>query len=109
MGMVVVLSHIIFTEANPRFQMGYRTRLSCYPKSSLLTLDAPQVLSPAEAASIFVHSGEATNALEREALAAVLELDDSEAGEHLSAAEVEPDSFTRITEKIKEPDVSDGN
>ena len=32
-----VLSHIIFVEANPRFQTGCRTRLSCYPQSSLLT------------------------------------------------------------------------
>ena len=32
-----VLSHIIFVEANPRFQTGCRTRLSRYPQSSLLT------------------------------------------------------------------------
>ena len=63
----------------------------------------------AEVVSIFVHSGEATNAPERKALAAVLESDDSEAGEHLSATEVEPDSSARITRKVKEPDVSGGN
>ena len=43
--MAIVLSHIIFVEANPRFQTGCQTRLSRYPQSSLLTLDAPRVLS----------------------------------------------------------------
>ena len=42
-----------------------------------------------EAESIDVRPGEAMNVPEREALAAVLEIDNSEAGEHLSAAEVE--------------------
>ena len=68
---------------------------------------------PAEAVSIDVHPGESMNAPEREALTAVLETDNSEAGEHLSAVEVglgnELDSFARITEEINEPDVSGGN
>ena len=70
----------------------------------------PPGIVPLEAASIDVRPGEATNAPEREAPAAVLEMDNSEAGEHLSAAEVglgnEPNSFARITGEIKEPDVS---
>ena len=44
-GMVVVLSHIIFMEANSRFHTGCRTRLSHYPQSSSSILDAPQVSS----------------------------------------------------------------
>ena len=68
---------------------------------------------PAEAASIHVCPGEVTNAQEREAPAAVLETDNSEAGEHLSAVRVGPgnesDSSIRITREIKEPDVSGGN
>ena len=40
----------------------------------------------AQAASIHVRLGEMTNALEREAPAAVLEMDHSKVGEHLSAA-----------------------
>ena len=55
---------------------------------------------PTEAASIDVHPGEATNAPKREALATVLEPDDSEAGEHISAVKVEPDSSVRITKKL---------
>ena len=49
-------------------------------------------------------------ASEREVLAAVLEADISEAGEHLSAAEVrlfhEYDSSARVTGDSEEPDVS---
>ena len=41
-----------------------------------------------EVASINVRPGEVTNAPEREAPAVVLETDNSEAGEHLSAVEV---------------------
>ena len=52
---------------------------------------------PAEVATIDVHSGEAMIVSEREVPVAILETDISEAGEHLSAAEVglgnEPDSF----------------
>ena len=63
--------------------------------------------------SINVHSSEATNAPEREALTAVLEMDNSKEGEHLSVAEVgpgnEPDSSARITGEINEHDVSGGN
>ena len=54
-----------------------------------------------------------TNEPEREAPAAVLETDNSKAGEHLSAVKVGPgnesDSSSRITGDIKEPDVSGGN
>ena len=50
---------------------------------------------------------------EREAFAAVLEMDKGEVGEHLFAAEVgpgnEPDSSAGITRKINEHDVSGGN
>ena len=56
-----------------------------------------------EVTSIDVHPGEAANVLKREALAAVLEPDDSEAGEHISVVEVEPDSSTRITKKLMNP------
>ena len=68
---------------------------------------------PTEAASIGVHPGESKNVLEREALATVLEMDKSEVGEHLFAAEVWPsnafDSSARITGEINELDVFDGN
>ena len=40
--------------------------------------------------TIDVRLGEAMNVPEREAPAAVLEMDNSEAGKHLSTAEVEP-------------------
>ena len=43
---------------------------------------------PTEAASIDVRPGEVTNESEREVPAAILETDNSEAGEHLSATEV---------------------
>ena len=43
---------------------------------------------PAEATSIYVRPGEATNAPKRETPAVVLEMDYSEAGEHLPATEV---------------------
>ena len=63
--------------------------------------------------SIFVHPGEMTNAPKRKALVAVLEMDNSEAVKHLSAAEFglgnEPDSSARITWKINEHDVFGGN
>ena len=63
----------------------------------------------AEAAPIFVHSSEAMNAPKMEALAAILKTNNSEVGEHLSAAEVgpgnEPDPSTRITGEINEHDV----
>ena len=49
-------------------------------------------------------------ALEMEVPVAVLEANISEAGEHLSIAEVglgnEPDSFARVTGESEEPDVS---
>ena len=45
---------------------------------------------PCEDASIDVCPGDVMNAPEREALAAVLETDNNEVGEHLSVAEVEP-------------------
>ena len=113
MGMAVVLSHIIFVGANPRFQMGCQTHRSRYLQSSLLTLDAPLGIVPTEAASIDVHPCEATKVPKREALPTVLEMDNSEAGEHLSTAEVGPsnvpNSFARITGEINEPDVSGGN
>ena len=44
----------------------------------------------AEAASIFVHSSEAMNALEMEALVAILKTNNSEVGENLSTAKVGP-------------------
>ena len=73
----------------------------------------PLGMVPVEVASIDVHPSEEANAPEREALVAVLELDNSEVGEHVSAAEVgsgnEPNSSVRIIEEINEPDVSGGN
>ena len=73
----------------------------------------PQGIVPAEAASIDVHLGEAMNAPKREALATVLETDNSKAGEHLFAAKVgpsnAPDSSSRITGEINEPNVFSGN
>ena len=73
----------------------------------------PPGIIHAEAAFIDVHLGEVTNAPEREALAVVLEIDNSEAGEHLSATEVrpgnKPDSFAIITGEINEPNVSREN
>ena len=48
----------------------------------------PPKCCPAEAASIDVHPDEVTNALEREAPAVVLEMDNSKVGEHLFAVEV---------------------
>ena len=66
-----------------------------------------------EATTIDVRLGEAMIASEREVPAAVLEVDISEAGNHLSAVEVrlgnEPDSSARVTEESEEPDVSGGN
>ena len=50
----------------------------------------PLSVVPAEAASIDIRPGEVTNAPEREAPATVLKIDNSEAGEHLFAAEVGP-------------------
>ena len=50
----------------------------------------PPGVVPAEAASINVCPSEMTNAPEREALATVLETNNSEAGKHLSATEVRP-------------------
>ena len=109
--MVVVLLHIIFVEANPRFQTRCRTCPSRYPQSSLLTLNAPSVV-PVEAASIDVRHGEAMIVLEREVPSVVLETDISEAGEYLPGAEVgpgnEPNSSARITGEIEEPDVFGG-
>ena len=52
-------------------------------------------------------------ASEREVPATVLEVDISEASEHLSATEVglgnEPDYSIRVTEESEEPDVSGGS
>ena len=48
----------------------------------------PQGAIPAEAASVDVHPNEVTNAPEREALIAVLETDNSKAGQPLYAAKV---------------------
>ena len=48
----------------------------------------PPGVIPAKAASTYVHPDEVTNASEREASTAVLETDNSKAGEHLSAVEV---------------------
>ena len=90
MGMVVVILHIIFAEVNSRFRTGCRTRLSHYLQSSLLTLDAPRVLSlPKLHPSMFVLV-KCRNAPEREALVAVLEKDNSNVGEHLSVIKVGP-------------------
>ena len=50
----------------------------------------PPGVVPVEAASIDVCPGKAMNALKREAPVVVLETDNSEAGEHLSIAEVGP-------------------
>ena len=73
----------------------------------------PPGIVPIEATFINVHPSKATNALEREALAVVLETDNSEVGKHLSIVEVgqgnEPDSSARITEEINERDVSGEN
>ena len=48
----------------------------------------PPGVVPTEAASIDVRPGEMTNAPEREAPVAVIEMDNSKAGKHLSAGEV---------------------
>ena len=48
----------------------------------------PPGVVPAVAVSINVHQDEVTNVLNREALATVLETDNSKAGEHLFATEV---------------------
>ena len=48
----------------------------------------PPGVVPAEVTSIDVRPGEVANALEREALAAVLDTDHSKVGEHLSATEI---------------------
>ena len=52
-------------------------------------------------------------ASEREVPAIILEVDISEVGEHLSAAEVglsnEPDSSTRVTRESEDLDVSGGS
>ena len=73
----------------------------------------PSVNVLIEAASIDVHPGEATNVPESGALTAVLEWDNSKAGEHLSSAEVvldnEPNSSARTIREINELDVSSGN
>ena len=53
-----------------------------------INLRCPSGVVLAEAGSINVRSGEVTNAPEREAHAAILEMDNSEAGKHLSAAKV---------------------
>ena len=50
----------------------------------------PPGVVPTKAASIDVCPGEVANAPEKEAPAAVLEIDHSEVGEHLFAAEVGP-------------------
>ena len=55
-----------------------------------INLQCPSGAVLAEAGSINVRSGEVTNVPEREAPAAILEMDNSEAGKHLSAAEVGP-------------------
>ena len=67
---------------------------------------------PAEGATIDARLGEAMIASEREVPVAVLRVDISEVGEHLSAAEVglgnEPDSSARVTGGSEEPNVSGG-
>ena len=50
----------------------------------------PPGVVPTKAASIDVHPGEMTNDPKREAPALVLEMDNSEADEHLSTAKVRP-------------------
>ena len=70
----------------------------------------PLGVVPIKTATIDVRSGEAMIGSEREVPAAVLEVDISEAGEHLSAAKVElgnePDSSARVTKDSEEADVS---
>ena len=73
----------------------------------------PPGVVPTKATTIDVLSGEAMIASKREVLAAVLEAEISEAGEHLSTAKVrlgnEPDSSARVTEESEEPDVFVGS
>ena len=76
----------------------------------------PRCLSgvvPAKAALIDVRLGEAMIVSEREIPATVLDVDISEAGEHLYAAEVglgnEPDSSYRVTRESEDPDVFGGS
>ena len=88
MGMVVVLSHITFAEANPRFQKGCRTRPSRYLQSFFINPRCPPSVVPVVAASIDLHHDEVLNVPGREAHAAVLETDNRKGGEHLSAAKV---------------------
>ena len=73
----------------------------------------PSSAIPIEATTIDAHSGEAMIASEREAPAAVLEADISEAGEHPSVVEValgnESDSSAIVTGESEEPDVFRGS
>ena len=63
------------------------TSKSLSPKFSI-NPRCPLGVVPAEVASTSAHSNEVTNASEKEAPNAVLEMDNSKEGEHLSAAEV---------------------
>ena len=100
-------------ESQPEVPDGMLDKLKPLSPEFFINPRCPRGTIPVEATSIDVHLGEATNAPEREALAIVLETDNSEVGEHLSAAKVGPgnalDSSTRITEEINEPDVFGGN
>ena len=88
MGMAVVLSHITFVEANPRFQTGCWTRPIHYLQSFFINPRCPPGAIPVEVASIDVHPEEVTNTPEMEAPVAVLETENSKEEEHLSTAEV---------------------
>ena len=88
MGMVVVLSHITFVVANPKFQTGYSTRPRRYLQSFFINPQCPPGIVPAEAASTDVIPNENTNAPEREAPVVVPEMDNSKVGEHPSASKV---------------------
>ena len=82
------------------------------PPEFFINPRCPPGTAPVEGATIDAHLGEAMIASEREVPVAVLGVDISEVGEHLSAAEVglgnEPDSSARVTRESEEPNVSGG-
>ena len=66
--------HITCVGANQRFHMGCRTRPSRYVQSFFINPRCPLGAIPIEATSMDVHPDEVTNAPEREAPVAFLEI-----------------------------------
>ena len=98
-----MVSEHLGSDSDPPIGSGRKGVLHSMPPGTVLI----------EAVSIDVRPSETTNAPKREALAIVLETDNSEVGEHLSDVEVgldnEPNSSARITEEINELVVYGGN